>query len=90
MERLLALQREIASEHYKRYLGRTLRVLVEGPSKKGAGWLIGKDRAYIIVEFEGPENCIGQFVDVRITGTKNWAVSGVLVDGKDETKHDSE
>lgn len=90
MERLLALQREIASEHYKRYLGRTLRVLVEGPSKKGAGWLIGKDRAYIIVEFEGPENCIGQFVDVRITETKNWAVSGVLVDRKDETKHDSE
>ena len=49
-----------------------------------------KDRAYIIVEFEGPENCIGQFVDVRITETKNWAVSGVLVDRKDETKHDSE
>ena len=28
MERLLALQREIAVEHYKRFFGRTLRVLV--------------------------------------------------------------
>ena len=77
MERLLALQREIATEHYKRFVGRTLRVLVEGESKR-KGYLMGKDKAFIIAEFPGDPSLIGQFVDVRVTDARNWAVEGVL------------
>jgi len=77
MEQLLLLQREVATEHYRRFLGRTLRVLVEGKSKRD-GWLIGKDLAFIIVEFSGEESLIGTFVDVKVTKIHNWAVEGEL------------
>ena len=84
MERLLTLQREIATKNYKRFLGRTLRVLVEGDSKRGDGWLFGKSNEAIIVEFMGNRSLIGTFVSVQITESKNWAVSGRLLD--DERK----
>lgn len=76
MRELLALQREIASVQYKRFLGRTLRVLVEGVGKRGAPWLTGKSPKGVIVELQGDPACIGNFVSVRITETKNWAVVG--------------
>ena len=84
MERLLTLQREIATKNYKRFLGRTMRVLVEGDSKRGDGWLFGKSNEAIIVEFMGDRSLIGTFVSVQITESKNWAVSGRLLD--DERK----
>ncbi|MBQ8823890.1 MAG: tRNA (N6-isopentenyl adenosine(37)-C2)-methylthiotransferase MiaB, partial [Ruminococcus sp.] len=88
MERLLSLQREIATENYKRYIGRTLRVLVDGESKNGEGWLFGKSNEYIIVEFKGDISLVGKFVDVKITDSRNWAVSGELVsfNGKADVK----
>ncbi len=78
MERLLSLQREIASAHYQRFLGKTMRVLVEGESKR-KGYLMGKDNAFIIAEFPGNPSLIGQFVTITVTETHNWAVEGVLV-----------
>ena len=84
MERLLTLQREIATKNYRRFLGRTMRVLVEGDSKRGDGWLFGKSNEAIIVEFMGDCSLIGTFVSVQITESKNWAVSGRLLD--DERK----
>ena len=84
MERLLTLQREIATKNYRRFLGRTMRVLVEGDSKRGDGWLFGKSNEAIIVEFMGNRSLIGTFVSVQITESKNWAVSGRLLD--DERK----
>ena len=79
MERLLSLQRKVATENYRRFIGQTVRVLVEGESKQGAGWLFGKSSAFTIVEFEGDKSLIGTFVNVKITDARNWAVSGVLV-----------
>lgn len=79
MERLLKLQREVATENYKRFIGKTVRVLVDGESKQGEGWLFGKSSAYTIVEFKGDTSLIGTFVNVKITDARNWAVSGELV-----------
>ncbi len=82
MERLLTLQREIATEHYRRFIGRTMRVLVEGDSKRGDGWLFGKSNEAIIVEFMGDRSFIGTFVTVQITESKNWAVSGRILENE--------
>ena len=79
MERLLTLQRDIASEHNRRFIGRTLRVLVDGESKR-KGNLVGKDSAFIIVEFPGDKSLIGTFQNVRITEARNWAVLGELAE----------
>ncbi len=79
MRALLAVQREISSEHYKRFIGRTMRVLVDDISKKREGFLTGKSSEFIIVEFEGEPSLIGSFVQVEITEAMNWAVRGRLI-----------
>ncbi|HRR75609.1 MAG TPA: tRNA (N6-isopentenyl adenosine(37)-C2)-methylthiotransferase MiaB [Ruminococcus sp.] len=81
MRRLLEVQREISTEHYKRFIGRTMRVLVNDKAKKKPGFLTGKSNEFIIVEFEGDASLIGRFVDVEITGAMNWAVTGKLKTG---------
>lgn len=78
MTRLLALQREISTENYKRFIGRTMKVLVDGESKT-EGFVSGKSDEFIIVEFEGGKELLGSFVNVKITGAKNWAVVGKLL-----------
>ena len=78
MRKLLEVQREVSTEHYKRFVGRTMRVLAEDRAKKKEGWLTGKSSEFIIVEFEGDSSLIGQFVDVEITGSMNWAVTGKI------------
>ncbi len=80
MRKLLEVQREISTEHYKRFIGRTMRVLVDDVSKKKEGWLTGKSSEFIIVEFEGDSSLIGQFVNVEITGAMNWAVTGKIAE----------
>jgi tRNA-2-methylthio-N6-dimethylallyladenosine synthase len=77
MERLLKLQREVATENYKRFVGKTERVLVEGESKQGDGWLFGKTSAFTIVEFKGDKSLIGTFVNVKITKAAAYDLIGV-------------
>lgn len=79
MRRLLEIQREISTEHYKRFIGKKMRVLADDVSKKKIGCISGKSEEFIIVEFEGDESLIGQFVEVEITGAMNWAVFGKLI-----------
>lgn len=79
MRRLLEVQREISTEHYKRFIGKKMRVLADDVSKKKKGCISGKSEEFIIVEFEGDESLIGQFADVEITDAMNWAVLGKLI-----------
>ncbi|MDE6502700.1 MAG: tRNA (N6-isopentenyl adenosine(37)-C2)-methylthiotransferase MiaB [Ruminococcus sp.] len=76
MRELLEVQREISTENYKRFIGRKMRVLVDGVSKKREGYVTGKSDEFIIVEFEGNKSLIGKFVQTEITGSMNWAVIG--------------
>lgn len=78
MKRLLELQREIASNRYKTFIGRTLFVLAEAEGKKGDGYLTGHSDENIIVEFKAEKENIGRFVKVKITGAYNWALVGEI------------
>ncbi|MGN0654493.1 MAG: tRNA (N6-isopentenyl adenosine(37)-C2)-methylthiotransferase MiaB [Oscillospiraceae bacterium] len=78
MGRLLALQREISTEHYKRFIGRTLTVLAEEENTE-KGLITGKSNEFIIVEFKADSSFLGQFVKVRITGAHNWALTGEII-----------
>ncbi|MCR5718146.1 MAG: tRNA (N6-isopentenyl adenosine(37)-C2)-methylthiotransferase MiaB [Oscillospiraceae bacterium] len=80
MGRLLALQREIAVENNRRFVGRVLRVLTDGESKKRPGMLTGRSSENMLVEFPGTSAQIGQFVNVKITDSHSGMVSGVLTD----------
>lgn len=80
MGRLLALQREIAVENNKRFVGRTLKVLVDGESRKRPGMMTGRSSENMLVEFPGTRDLIGQFVTVTITASHSGMVSGELID----------
>lgn len=79
MRELLEVQREISTENYKRFIGRKMRVLVDGVSKKREGYVTGKSDEFIIVEFKGDKSLIGQFVETEITDAMNWAVTGKMI-----------
>ena len=76
---LLEVQGEIGCSSYHNYIGRTMRVLCEGPGRTRDGCLTGKSIQNIIVDFDGDKSLIGSFVDVKITDALNWALIGELV-----------
>lgn len=79
MRRLLELQRDISSEHFKRFVGRTMNVLFESGTKT-EGLYTGKSNEFIIVEAKADSSVIGQVKKVRITKAFNWAVQGEIID----------
>lgn len=59
-------------------VGRTVRVLAEGEGRSGGDWLSGRTESNDIVEFTGPREAIGRFVNVKIERALNWALFGSL------------
>ena len=76
--RLLETMNRISAEKNAAYVGRTCRVLVDGPDKKMSGMLNGRTEAFKLVDFEGPEELTGQMVDVEITGSNTFSLRGKL------------
>ncbi|MDE6102734.1 MAG: MiaB/RimO family radical SAM methylthiotransferase, partial [Ruminococcus sp.] len=79
MRKLLEVQREISSENYRRFIGKKMRVLVDGISKKHDGYVTGKSDEFIIAEFEGDISMTGKFVEIEVTDAMNWAVTGRMI-----------
>jgi tRNA-2-methylthio-N6-dimethylallyladenosine synthase len=79
INRLLKIQREISTENNSRFIGKTLTVLVDGPSKKNDNYYVGKNNEFIIVEFKSDNDLTGKFVEVKINEARNWAVLGELI-----------
>jgi tRNA-2-methylthio-N6-dimethylallyladenosine synthase len=84
---LLEVQNEISEAYNKRFIGQTVQVLVEGPSKKAhldsansnkQPQLIARTATDYIVVFNGPETLAGQFADVKITKTAALTLFGTL------------
>ena len=69
----------MGGDAYKGYIGKTMRVLVEGPGRTRDGCLTGKTWQNVIVDFDGDSSLIGSFVDVEITDALNWALLGKIV-----------
>ncbi len=78
MERLLRLGAEIADERNARFVGRTLRVLVEDVSKNEPEKLTARGDPVRPIHFAGPGDLIGQFVWVKITEAKTYCLEGEL------------
>ena len=85
---LLDVQNRISAEMNKRFLNRTVTILVEGPSKKsrvnvadsdGNRQLVGRTAADYIVVFNGPPSLAGQFAKVKITRTSPLTLFGELI-----------
>lgn len=76
---LLEVQQNICTEQNTAEIGNTLRVLLDGAGKGGAGFVAGRTAGNVIVEAEGDASLIGSFVEVKITRAMNWAMFGTIV-----------
>ncbi|MBQ8928485.1 MAG: tRNA (N6-isopentenyl adenosine(37)-C2)-methylthiotransferase MiaB [Oscillospiraceae bacterium] len=79
MQRLLSLQRRISTENNARFLGKTVRVLCDGESRKRPGNLTGRTSENLVTEFPGDPSRIGHFAQVQITQTSGGMLSGHLL-----------
>ena len=75
-DRLLAVQNAKSAEIHASYLGRTLRVLVDGKSGDETFPLSSRTEGNRLVRLKGGEALIGKFVQARITGSNTWALYG--------------
>ena len=75
-DRLLDAQNRISGELHRAYVGRTLRVLVDGESGDPAWPLSSRTAGGRLVHLHGDGSLIGRYIDVRITGSNTWALFG--------------
>jgi len=66
----------IARRRYAALVGRTMQILVEGPSKKKPHRMMGRTRCNKIVVFEGSERHRGQLLNVRIVRAGSYTLYG--------------
>jgi tRNA-2-methylthio-N6-dimethylallyladenosine synthase len=85
--KLLAVQEKISNESARQFLGKEVKVLVEGPSKKantnvceekGYTQLVGRTAEDWIVVFDGPLKLAGRFEKVKITRTSPLTLFGEI------------
>jgi tRNA-2-methylthio-N6-dimethylallyladenosine synthase len=77
LERLQALITRNATAYSQAMVGTVQRVLVEGPSRKDPRVLAGRSENNRVVNFDGPMELIGRFVDVEITEALPNSLRGV-------------
>jgi tRNA-2-methylthio-N6-dimethylallyladenosine synthase len=75
MERLVELVQRHGRERAQRFVGRTMDVLVEGPSRTDASRLRGRTRHNKTVNFDGTAQP-GELVDVEIAAATSMTLSG--------------
>ena len=79
LQQLMRLQNYKAKEESQKYLGKTVKVLVEGPSRKNPEMLTGRTSTHKIVLFKSPGTDLkGKFVNTKIYEAKTWTLYGEL------------
>ncbi len=67
------------NEKNREYIGRTVKVLIEGESKNNPAIMTGRTDTFKLVHVPAPKDTIGQIVDVKITDNTSFTISGELV-----------
>ncbi len=78
-QRLSILQERLnlnAMRYSQALIGSTQRILVTGVSKKSATQLAGRTECNRVINFSGPQNLIGQFINVHITDAQPNSLRG--------------
>ena len=76
---LLEVVNDCARQINGRFIGQTVEVLCEGPSKTNPARLMGRTRTNKIVLFESVDDLAGAFVDVRIERATGFSLYGTPV-----------
>ena len=78
LSRLLALKNEIIDEQAKQMVGQVYKVLVESYNENGT--LYGSLDSGKTISFKGSENCVGEFLDVKVISARKSVIYGEIVD----------
>lgn len=77
LDRLMALQNEICLKRNKRMVGRTLAVMVEGPSKSNPAMLSGRtDGNDLVLWPKIRDHAPGDLVNVKMERAQTWLIRG--------------
>ena len=74
---LLQVVNEATRRSGERFVGQTVEILCEGPSKTNPARLMGRTRTNKIVVFEGGEKLIGDLVDVQVQRANGFSLYGM-------------
>lgn len=75
LQKLNNLINKYALENNLKMVGKTYKVLIEGPSDKNNS-LMGYTENNKLVNIKGPNKIIGSIVDIKITSAKTWSLDG--------------
>ncbi len=76
-ERLVEVQNRISAQKHAEYVGRTVRVLIDGREDGGA--LTARTNGGRLVRVPGDGALIGSFVNARILSGSTWSLTGEIV-----------
>ena len=66
LNEIISLQQDMSLENYRRDIGKTYEVLVEGISKRSKKQVFGRTSGNKVVVFDGDQSMIGQYTTVTI------------------------
>ena len=78
LQELNDLVNKYALENNKKYLNKTVKVLLEGVSEKNEGMLMGYTDTMKLVNVSCSKENIGKIVEVKITDVKTWSMDGTV------------
>ena len=73
---VLAAIDKMGTRRYQRFVGKTMEVLVEGPSRRNAARMEGRTRCNKIVVFEGGNRFRGELMKLKITRNGSFTLYG--------------
>ena len=76
---LCSTQNEISARLHAGYVGRTLRVLVDGETDDARWPLSARTAGGRLVHLVGDKSALGQYRDVKITDSNTWALFGEML-----------
>lgn len=75
-DKLLAEQNRISGELHREYVGKTVKVLVDGESGDKEWPLSSRTHGGRLVHLRGSLSLVGRYVDVRVVDSNTWALFG--------------
>lgn len=79
-EKLVDTQNDISAKKHAAYIGRTVKVLVDGESDDEAFPLAARTEGNRLVRMKGDKALIGTFAKAKITDSNTWALYGEAVE----------
>ena len=77
-DKLLDVQNRISAELHRGYVGKTVRVLVDGESGDEAWPLSSRTAGGRLVHLRGDAGLIGQYAEAKIVDSNTWALFGEI------------